>query len=55
MTDDHFPSESTHLPGDDDLYPTICPDCERRVTDCYGHRRDCPQWGVTTDPRPDRD
>ena len=54
MTDDYFPPESTGLRGDTDNYPVLCPDCERHVTNPYSHRRDCENWGKTTDPRPDR-
>lgn len=44
MTEDHFPPDSDHLPGDDDIYPELCPHCDRHVMSNHDHDEDCPEW-----------
>ena len=48
---EEHPPEWTLLQGDPDLYPVICPECERHVRTPYSHRKDCEYWGEVTDPR----
>lgn len=50
MTDDHFPPESTALPGDTAPAPRYCPECDRHVVSSHDHDPECPEWRGNDDP-----